>query len=629
MLEFLRKKAQSPYLQATVVIIILVFVFWGVGTNQSGSRDVVATVNDQTISIREYQQAYDRLANQYREQFGGQLPPQLFAALGIKEMALEQLIEQKLIRQGAIDMGVTVSEEEVRQTIQEMEVFRTAGGFDIDRYKEVLSASRIPAGDFEGGIRADLLMQKVMTLMGDFGRVSESEIEERFKYEYGEVKLEYLALPAETFTARVEVSDDQLAAHYDKNKSNYQTQPQVKVKYVSFPISQPGEVQVATEKIEAYYRENLEQFKEPERRRARHILIRTPENAPSEVVADKRQQIETILAQIKQGADFVKLARQYSEDSSAADGGDLGFFDRGQMVQPFEEAAFALTEGETSDVVATPFGFHIIKMEQIKPARTKPLEEVNKSIADTLRLNEARTAALTKATRAYEQIILAGSLEKFAAQEDLSLQETDYFSRLTPPGDFVANRAFLEAAFNLRTGELSSLVTGEKAYAIIFLEDEKAPEVPSLADIRPQVEKDFIAERSQSLAQETAQAVLAEVKEGAKLADKARELGLRSQETRFLSRRQPEGSGLPASVLQEGLALSEARPYPEEVAASDRTYYVFRFKENREPAAELFAAKHDELRQMLLQQDQTVLLAGWLENLKQQAKITRNERILL
>jgi peptidyl-prolyl cis-trans isomerase D len=629
MLDFLRKKAQSPYLQATVVIIILVFVFWGVGSNQSGSRDVVATVNDQTISIREYQQAYDRLANQYREQFGGQLPPQLFAALGIKEMALDQLIEQKLIRQGALDMGLTVSEEEVRRTIQEMEVFRTGGNFDIDRYKEVLSTSRIPTGDFEAGIRADLLMQKVMTLMGDFGRVSDLEIEERFRYEYGEVKLEYLALPAETFTAKVEVSEEQLAAHFAENRNRYQTQPRVKVKYVSFPFPQAGEVEIAPEEIEAYYRQNLEQFQEPERRRARHILIRTPENAAAETVAGKRQQIEAILAQAREGADFAKLAQKHSEDSSAADGGDLGFFDRGQMVQPFEEAAFGLAEGEISGVVTTQFGLHLIKMEQIKQARTKPLAEVEKGIIDTLRRSGVRTAALKKATRAYEQIILAGSLDKFAAQEGITVQATDYFSRQTPPADFASNRAYLEAAFNLRVGELSSLVTGEKGYAIIFLEDEKAPEVPQLADIRPQVEKDFIADRSQALARETAQAVLAEVKEGADLAVKARELGLRSQETVFISRRQSEYSGLPSSLLAEGLALSEARPFPAEVAASDRTYYVFRFKEKREPAAALFAAKKEELRQSLLQQDQMVLLAGWLENLKQQAKITRNERMLL
>jgi peptidyl-prolyl cis-trans isomerase D len=298
-------------------------------------------------------------------------------------------------------------------------------------------------------------------------------------------------------------------------------------------------------------------------------------------------------------------------------------------VQPFEEAAFGLAEGEISGVVTTQFGLHLIKMEQIKPARTKPLAEVEKGIVETLRRSGAKTAAFKKATRAYEQIILAGSLEKFAAQEGVALQETDFFSRQSPPADFARNRAYLEAAFNLRAGELSSLVTGETGYAIIFLEDGKAPDVPALADVRPQVEKDFIAERSQSLALETAQAVLAEVKAGADLAVKAKELGLRSQETGFLSRRQPEGSGLPSSVLQEGLALSEARPYPEEVAAGDRTYYVFRFKEKREPAAELFAAKQEELRQTLLQQDQMVLLAGWLENLKQQAKITRNERMLL
>jgi peptidyl-prolyl cis-trans isomerase D len=628
MLELLRRKAQSPYLQATIVIIILVFIFWGVGTSQRGDRDMAAAVNGQTITIREYQQAYDRLVNQYREQFGGQLPPQLFAALGIKEMALDQLIDQQLIRQGAREMGVTVSEDEVRRTIEEMEVFRTGGQYDFDRYKEVLSASRMAAGDFEEGIRTDLLLKRVMKLLGEFGRVSEREIEDRFQYEYGEVKFNYLALPAENFVDGVEVADERLTAFFEKNGSRYQTQPQVKVKYISFPFTQAWLVAVTPEEIEAYYQENQEQFQDPERRRARHILIRTPEDASPEVLAAKRQQIEDILAQAREGEDFAKLAAQHSEDGSASDGGDLGFFGRGQMVQPFEEAAFRMAEGETSNVVTTRFGFHIIKLEQILPARTKSLPEVSAGIADTLRRQGVKTSALKKANTAYEQIILAGSLEKYATQTGMPLQETGYFDRLNPPAEFAEDRGLLEAAFNLRAGELSSLIAGEKGYAIIFLEDEKGPEIPPLADIRQQVEKDFIEERSLNLAEETARKLLAEVTEGADLAGTAEKLDLQVQETGFLTRRQMEDRGLPSSVLQEGLTLTESKPWPEDVSASDRTYYVLGFKERRQAPDELFAAKKEEIRQTLLQQDQMVLLSAWVENLKQKAKISRNERLL-
>jgi peptidyl-prolyl cis-trans isomerase D len=631
MLEFMRNKAKSPFIQAIVVIIILVFVFWGVGTNQGGSGDVAATVNDQNISVREYQRGYDQLVNQYRDQFGGQLPPNLFEALGIREMALEQLIEEKLIRQGAREMGITVSEEEVRRTIYEMEVFRTAIGFDINRYREVLSASRMPAGDFEASIREDLLMRKVMSFLGDFGRVSEQEIQELFEYEFEAVNLEYLALAADDFQGKVPLDEEQLGAYFEKNKDRYQTPPLVKVQYVSFPlVLAAGDIEVSAEEIETYYHQNIDQFKMKESRRARHILINTAAGESAEEVARKRQQLEELLAKVKNGEDFSALARKHSEDGSAAGGGDLGFFERGQMVQSFEEAAFRLAAGETSGVIETPFGLHLIKLEEIKPASTKSLEEMQESIAATLHQEKVGTAAFRKASQGYEQIILSGSLQKYAEQqESVSLRETEYFARQAPPEEFAANPSFLQAAFNLRAGELSSLITGEQSYAIIFVEDVKAPEIPALAEVREEVQADFLTERGRTLAQETARAILADAQQGAGLADKARELGLEIQETGFLSRRQLGDTSLPERVTQEGLTLGEARPYPEDVVESGRTFYILRFKEKRAPAASLYTANKEELRQELLQQNQLALLSGWLENLKQQAKITRNERLFL
>jgi peptidyl-prolyl cis-trans isomerase D len=630
MLELMRRKVRSPFIQAMLVIIILVFVFWGVGTNQGGSGDVAATVNDQTISVREFQQNYNQLANKYRDQFGGQVPPGLFEALGIKEMALEQLIEQRLVRQGAREMGLAVSADEVQQAIHEMEVFRTARGFDLDRYREVLTASRMPISDFEASIKEDLLTQKVLTLLNGFTRVSDLEVQERFLHEFEELKLEYLALPTHLFTDRVEINDERLTAYFEKNKTRYQTAPQLKVQYLSFPLAQgAGEAEITAEEIEAHYWQNIDQYRVKERRRARHILIQTSEADSAAELADKRQQAEEILARTRAGEDFAELAKKHSRDGSAASGGDLGFFERGQMVRPFEEAAFRLAAGEISGVVETSFGYHLIKMEQIEPAHTRSLEEAKAEIAFSLERLERGTAALGKANRAYEQIILSGSLKKYAEQAGVVLQETDYFTRQKPPAELAADRAYLEAAFNLRAGELSSLITGDQGYAIIFAEDVKEPEIPALAEVREEVQKNFIAESSSDLARATAQDILAAARQGADLASQARELGLSVQTTGFLTRRQPENPGLPSAVLQEGLALSEARPYPAEVVESGRTFYVFRLKEKREPAVELLAAQEEELRQMLLLQNQQALLNGWLENLKQQAKITRNERLLM
>mgnify|MGYP001148313605 CR=1 FL=1 len=630
MLELLRRKVRSPLIQAALVIIILVFILY-FGSYGSGSGpEVVATVNDQPISVRDYQQTYDRLVTQYREQFGGNLPENLLKSLGLKEQALNQLIEQALVQQGAREMGLAVSEEELQEAIREMSVFQSNGVFDYTRYEQVMSASPLSIGDFEASVRSDLLMRKVMGLLSGFGRVSPQELKERFEYEYQKVKLEYAALPADKFEDQVEIAPEKLAAYFEENQTRYQTEPQIKVKYISFPVAPAETSDIPPEKIESYYQENLKQYTSPEKRHARHILIKTAESDTAEEIAEKRQQAEAILAKVRAGEEFSALAKQYSDDSSASQGGDLGFFTRGQMVAPFEEAAFSLAEGEISEVVKTRFGFHIIKVEEIQAAQTKPLAQVRDEIVTRLRQQEAKSLALEKANEAYEQIILAGSLEKYAEKTGKALKETGYFSRKSPPEALADNQEFLEAAFNLQKGELSSLISGAKGYAVIFVEDAKEPEIPALAAVQEAVAKDYVAERSLALAKEAAQQLLADLKAGAAFAEKVQELGLTLQETGFVSRRQPAAEGkLPPAVLQTGFGLSAAKPYPESVAESDRTFYVLRFQAKQAPSADLFAKNKEEIKNRLLQQDQMMLLAGWLDNLRREAEITRNERILL
>jgi len=156
------------------------------------------------------------------------------------------------------------------------------------------------------------------------------------------------------------------------------------------------------------------------------------------------------------GGDFAGLATIYSEDSSAANGGDLGFFSRGRMVKPFDDAVFSMKEGDISDIVETRFGYHIIKLEEIKPARVRPLDEVRAEIEDRLKNRMAKAAAETAAAKAYEAIIKAGSLTRYAEQG--ALQETDFFEQTSPPAGIPSDPAFVKAVFSLKKGELSSLV---------------------------------------------------------------------------------------------------------------------------------------------------------------------------
>ena len=642
MLSVLRRQAQSPFIQATVVIIALVFIFWGVGSSRRGGANIVATVNDEAISLQEYQQAYDRSLSQFREQFGGTIPKGLLESLDIKSQVLKQLIQRRLLQQAGEEMGVRVSNAEVMQAIQEMEAFRTEGKFDLDQYNTLLSASRTTPEIFESSMRSDLLSKKVLERLNEFAKVPQAELEQRFGYENEKIRLEYVSFAADDFKEKVEVDDEGLSAYYDENKEKYKTDTQIKLDYLSFSVEDEAEqVETSPEEMRNYYEQNIKRFTTPEKRSARHILFQVDESAPEEVVSKKREQAQKVLEMARAGADFAELAKQYSEGPSAPQGGNLGSFGRGQMVKPFEDAVFSLTEGDISGIVRTRFGFHIIKLEKIIPQKVKTFEEARKQIAFNLKREKAASLAFDKANKAYEDIILAGSLDKFAEESEVKVHETDFFSRQSTPSadaseqSILSDPTFLNAAFALKKGELSSLVDLGRAYAIIYAKDIKEPEISPLEEVGEQVRNDYIAEEAEGLARKAAEDFLAAVadskEEGTSWEKEVEKRGLIPEETDLLSRHDLEESGsmkLPAAVIEKGFGLSNEKPYPEQIEADGNTFYVFRFKEKQEPQPQLFAEEQEEFKARLLDEKRRNLLTAWFANLEAKAKITVNKELL-
>lgn len=629
MLDLLRRKAQSPYIQATILIIILVFVFWGVGTNRGVGRTNVATVDDIEITYQEYQNAYEQQISQIRKQFGGTIPKGLLEAMDIKRQVINQLIQQALLQQGAMDAGLSVSKDEIRNTIQEMASFRTNGIFDMQRYEQILAGSRLSVTDFEAGVQSDMLNSKIMDHLSRFAHVAEQELKDRFTFDNEEIKLEYVSFNSDDFTDKVQPTADELTTFFDERKNNYKTDPQVKLKYISFLLDNDKLASQFTEKdIEEYYQQHNDQYIFPEKRQARHILIRTSEEDNEEAIKNKREQMEVILGLASAGKDFAELAKEYSEDSSAAQGGDLGLFGKGQMVKPFEDVAFALKKGEISDIVQTQFGFHIIKLENIEPGRTISLADARKGIKTALLKEKGKDIIFKQANTAYEKIILSGSLDKYAANEGVSLNETDFFSRKALPRELVTKPSVIQAAFNLNKGELSSLIEDGSGYSIIYIEDIKEPEVPPLDYIKTWVTKDLVAKQAKDLAKETATSLLEKLEKSADWQEETKKLNKKVQETSFFSRVNKSVAEIPAPIIEASFSLQTDAPYPKSIGASENKFYVYRLKEKKEPTAELFSEKQDALKNQLQQENQMKLLAAWLEYLRGEAEVEVNKDFL-
>lgn len=631
MLQILRNKAQSTVIQVIVVIIALVFVFWGVGTNMMNSREVAITVDDDEITFQQFQEAYDQAIKNLSAQFGGTLPKGLDESLGIKQQVIEQLIQSSLLRQGADRMGLRVSADEVRKYIIAMPQFQENGSFNMDRYQALLAANRMTPNTFEASMRHDMLSDKTVQNISKFVTLAaDTEILDLYNQANETVAARFVKIDPDSFKKEIKVDKAELQKWFDSVKDRYRSEPQLKLRYLAYDFAELGKkITVSDSDIQAYYTENNTAYQIPEQRRARHILLRAEEGDSPEKHQEKQKKAAEILQLLKDNKDFAAVAEQYSDDPSKGKGGDLGFFPQGSMEPEFDARVFAMQPGQISEVVKSRFGYHIIKLEAIQPAATRPLSEVRDEIVQAIQLKQAKQMAFQLANEAYEGIIKAGSLKAFTdAHPDVAITETDFFTQKQPPQEIGANQKFLDAAFALKQGELSSLVETDAGYAILFALEKKEPAAPPLETVEEKVKIDFIAAKAQEKARTAAVAILDQLKKGKTFEQALAGTSYKIETSGYLSKnQQSQESALPASLHAQVLQLSKSSPLPKEPAQIEDSFFVYTFQERKPPAKKADEQEKKNYREALVRFNQQQLIAAWLRNLEGQAKITRHKSL--
>jgi len=631
MLQLLRNKAQSMFIQIIVVIIALVFIFWGVGANMMGSREAALVVNDEEITFQEFQQSYDRSYQRMADQFGGNIPKGLAESLGIKNQVISQMIQTTLLRQGAREMGIIVSAEEIQDIVKDMVQFQDNGNFSMERYKAVLSSNRMTPSKFESSMRYDKLSETAARSIGNFVTIaSDFEILDIFNQANKEISLNYLAVTPSFFSDRIETSDTILSDWFETVKEQYKTEPQLKLRYLAFTYDSVGKkINVDEDMIEKYYRANLNSYKNAEQRHARHILLKAEMSDPESLHAEKSVKAEEILKLAQNSTDFAELAKEYSEGPSRDSGGDLGFFERASMVPAFDAAVFAMKTGEISKVIKTRFGYHIILLEEIKPATTRELSDVKESIVKTLQRKEAETIAFQVANSAYEGIIGAGSLEKYAdANPDAEITETDFFTRSKLPVLLSGDQEFTNKAFALNKGELSSLIKGQSGFAIFYAENTIEPALPSFAEVKDRLQVDYTKKQSKTMAETTAKELLTDIRSGKDLKTVASSQGLEIKSSGFISQKtQGQNSAFPRELLSQAFLLSSVSPFPEEIGQVGSDYYVYGFVDSKTPDMTEESDEIQQLKDDLVRFKQQQLLSAWLMHQEKNATITRHQSL--
>jgi peptidyl-prolyl cis-trans isomerase D len=382
----MRKHATSWLIKVALFAIVIVFIFWGGYSYTEKKASRVAAVNGSYIGMLEFQSMYNNLVEQMRRQFGKQFSPELAETLNLKKQALDQLINRRLILAQAKILGLGVSREELQNAIISYPAFQTDGRFDQQRYQQILRLNKLTPQEFEANQRQDLLISKVQQFITRGTKVLDAEMLSFFHLTQDKVNLAYVQVDPKDFKSQVKVDEVSIRDYFDKHRENYRLPTRRNILYVRFkPQDYIAEVHPTDMEIEDFYRLHEENYKEPEKVRARQILFRIPPKAKTSEIQAIQKRAEMVLELARKGEDFAELARKYSEDSTAAKGGDLGYFTREDMVKPFSDSAFSLEKGEISSLVRTRFGLHIIKVEDIKEESIKPLSEVKESVIQSVK----------------------------------------------------------------------------------------------------------------------------------------------------------------------------------------------------------------------------------------------------
>jgi peptidyl-prolyl cis-trans isomerase D len=615
-ISLMRDYARS--LKFVLLIVIVVFIltsgvlfYFGTGPFDGVPSNAVAVVNGEEIPFERFRRAQSNLIAAYERMARQRLTPETAERLGLSQQIVNELVTEAVVIQGAAQEGVRVSDAELRAAIEQIREFQESGRFSRDEYIKVLRQLRLDPGQFETEIRRQLVRRKMEGLIKQGVKVSDAELRQAYTERHERVRAAWAYADVKPVMASVQVADADLEPYVKAHQPQFSQPERRKLQYVMVSPKKLAAT-VSDAEVEAYYREHAAEFEEPRRLRVAHVLVRVPPVGGSDAENSAKAKVEDVIKRARGGEDFATLAREISEDkASAVQGGDLGFVAPGELVAPFEQAAFALKKGEVSDPVRTPFGYHAIRVLDVKEGGQTPLREVAPRIKETLATQKSEQAAQTRAEEVRATLLSAQDFPAEAKRLGLEPQEAT-FGRGDALGEAGRDPQLDETLFGLAVGGVSTPIKTGGGFAIVKVLQHMPPGVPPVAEIRDRVVEAIKRERAEQQVVDRAKTLIATLGKGGDFAAAARADGFSTGSVPLFSRAEPpkERGSLPGAVLTAALQ-TPAGQVAEPVRAEGGVYVVKTLERAAAPA-DGFDRERAELEKQVLEQKRALAWDNWI-----------------
>jgi len=624
----IKKIVLSGLLLLICAAMVIAFVPGGLGSELTGQpgKGVVAKVGGEDITADQVRQT----ARQMLQQQGAQLGPNASMLLPFfAQRAADQLITRQALIAEAERLGLKATPDEVKDELQHgryAATFFPEGNFIGQvQYEELLQQNNLTPTMFEQSVGHEILISKLEALINGGASVGEDAIRQEFVKQNTKVKFDYAVLKQDDLRKGLHPTDEELKAFYTSHKNTYANSipEKRKVKYTVVDIGKVlASVQVSRQELQAYYDQHRDQYRLPQQVKVSHIWIKMPlpgadGKLDDKAVADAQARADNLLKQLKSGAKFEDVAKEYSEDPGSANaGGSLGWIGKGQTSVEFEKVAFSLPKGQVSDVVKSSDGFHIIRVDDKQEAHMKTLDEVKAQIEPILKQQKAQQAAQGQAEELRNQAMTKG-LDVAAATKGVPVITSDFFSRRDMVPGLGPAPQFMDAVFAATDKSPPDVVSVSQGFAVFQLLAVKPQSTPTFEEIRTKVEDEFKNERASLLLSQKTEELSDRAKAAHDLKKAAKELGASVKTSDFVA---PDGQ-VPDIGSMTGQAAVAFTLKPGEISGpitSGNNGVVIALLESQPPSDADFAAKRDQIQESLLQGKQQELFGLFVTNLRDQ-----------
>jgi peptidyl-prolyl cis-trans isomerase D len=627
-----KKIILSGLLLLICAAMVIAFVPGGLGNDLTGTpgKGIVAKVSGEDITVEQVKETARQMAQQQAAQYGANASMLMpFLIQQDTSRAADQLIDRQALLTEAQHLGFKATPQEVKDELQHgryAAYFFPGGNFvGQAEYEGMLQRANLTPTMFEGNVGKEIMIGKLQALITSSASVSDAAIRQEFTKENTKVKFDYAVLKEDDIKKGLHPTTEELKAFYDSHQKNYANSlpEKRKIKYSVIDTGKiQGGVQVTHDELQVYYNQHRDEYRVAEQAKVSHILVKTPLPGPDgkvdeKGVAEAQRRAEDLLKQLKGGAKFEDLAKKYSEDpGSAKEGGSLGWIGKGRTVPEFEKAAFSLPKGQVSDLVKSSYGFHIIRVDDRQDAHMKTLDEVKDQVEPLLKQQKAQAMAQRQAEDLLQQAKKQG-LDAAAAAKGVTVVTSDFFGRRDLVPGLGPAPQFMDAVFGAVEKSPPEMAATPQGFAVFQLLAVKPPSTPTFEEIRTRVEEQFKSERSNILLAQKIQELSDRAKTEHDLKKAANELGATVKTSDFVS---PDGQ-VPDIGSMTGQASVVFSMKPGDISGpinSGTNAVVISVRGVQAPADADFAAKRDQIREMLLQGKQQELFGLFVSNLREQ-----------